>query len=249
VRKSALPRIYGTIGLAFILALGSATAIEASDALNQRAPRPLSRTIGRHLHVASVTSNFASVSRSLQPIENQLSAGTTNLLRTVRKWVRQVIRRLSYGAGSWSSWLPGLVLFLLVALIVPLLGRDSLRTFRERGFREFMRELSLALAVYVRLLMDGRTPVVGKALLAFAVVYGAAPRDLFPDRPVLNYLDDLILLVLASRSFMILCSQEVVEEHAAAAGRAREESLRKKLSRRRAAKGTSSSSTATESHR
>jgi uncharacterized membrane protein YkvA (DUF1232 family) len=172
------------------------------------------------------------------------------MLRTVRKRVRQIIRKLRYGAGSWSSWLGGLVLFLVIALIVPLLGWDNLRTFREQGFLAFARELSLALAVYVRLLLDGRTPVIGKALVAFAVVYGAAPRDLFPDRPgALNFVDDLILLVLASRSFMMLCSQEIVEEHAVAAGHAREESLRKKLGRRRAAKGTSASSAATESHR
>jgi uncharacterized membrane protein YkvA (DUF1232 family) len=120
-----------------------------------------------------------------------------------------------------------------------------------------MRELLLALAVYVRLLLDGRTPVVGKALVVFAIVYGAAPRDLFPDRFVFpdrlalqNFVDDLVLLVLTSRCFMMLCPQEVVEEHALAAARGREESLRKKLSRRRPAKGpTAASSPAAESHR
>lgn len=185
----------------------------------------------------------------IQPLENRLSAGTTNLLRTVRKRVRQIVRRLRYGAGSWTSWLGGLVLFLVVALIVPLLGRDNLRTFRQQGFLAFARELSLALAVYVRLLIDSRTPVVGKALVAFAVVYGAAPRDLFPDRPgLLSYVDDLILLVLASRCFMMLCSEEIVEEHAVAAAHARERSLRKKIGRRRAAKNASPSSAATGPH-
>lgn len=184
---------------------------------------------------------------SLQPLENRLSAGTTNLLRSLRKRVRQVVRNLRYGAGRWTSWLGGLILFLVVGLVVPLLGVDNLRTFRREGFLAFLRELSLALAVYVRLLFDSRTPVVGKALLGFAVAYGAASRDLFPDRmSALSFADDLVLLVLASRSFMMLCPQEIVEEHALAAARAREENLRKKIGRRRrrAAKEPEASSSA-----
>jgi uncharacterized membrane protein YkvA (DUF1232 family) len=167
------------------------------------------------------------------PLENQLSAGTTQLLRTIRKRVRQLVRSLSYGAGRWSTWLGGGVLFLVVGLVVPVLGRDNLRTFRQEGFLAFTRELSLAVAVYVRLLIDGRTPMVGKALLAFSVVYGASAIDLLPDRAPQNYLDDLILIMLASRSFMQLCPEEIVEEHALAAARARAENLQKKLGRRR----------------
>jgi len=123
-----------------------------------------------------------------------------------------------------------------------------------------MRELSLALAVYLRLLLDGRTPFVGKALLIFAVAYGASGRDLFPDRygaagmlplslrQLMSFADDVILLILAARSFMLLCPQEIVEEHAIAAAQAREKNLKKKLHRRRrAAKDTARSSRAAES--
>jgi uncharacterized membrane protein YkvA (DUF1232 family) len=218
-----------------------------SGRIPRRSGSPAAVATGRFASLA--ISGVLGATASLQPLENQLSAGTTNLLRTIRKRVRLIIRRLRYGAAIWSTWLGGLVLFLVVALIIPLLGRDNLRTFREQGFLAFARELSLALAVYVRLLIDSRTPVIGKALLAFAVVYGAAPRDLFPDRfALLYFVDDLVLLVLASRSFMMLCPQETVEEHALAAAHAREENLRKKLSRRRSVKGPASSSTATESN-
>lgn len=205
---------------------------------SSRAPSAAGRAVGMML-------------ASAPPIESQLSAGTTNLLRTIRKNVRQVIRKFRYGVGQWSRWLGGLVVFLVVGLVVPLLGREGLRTFRNEGFLAFSRQLSLAMAVYVRLLIDGRTPVVGKALLVFAVVYGAAPRDLLPDRfGVLNYVDDIVLLILASRSFMMLCPQAIVEEHALAAAARREENLRKKISRRRAAGGGASaaSSAAAESN-
>ncbi len=250
MKKSTLRRISGLVGLVLIL-----TVVPPASA----SPPDRGVVFGRNgsltggqggLFGNGGISAVAGATGSLQPIENQLSAGTTNLLRTIRKRVRLVARRLRYGAASWSTWLGGLVLFLVVALIIPLLGRDNLRTFREQGFLAFARELSLALAVYVRLLIDSRTPVIGKALLAFAVVYGAAPRDLFPDRFAFVYfVDDLVLLVLASRCFMMLCPQEIVEEHALAAAHAREENLRKKLSRRRSAKGPASSPTATESNR
>lgn len=167
------------------------------------------------------------------PLENRLSAGTTTMLRSLRKSFRQLFRRFTYGAGQWSGWLGGGLLFLVIGLVVPVLGRDSLRTFQHEGFLAFMRELSLAVAVYVRLLIDNRTPIVGKALLAFSVIYGASLVDLFPDRGMLNYVDDLILIVLASRSFMLLCPEAIVEEHALAAAQRSEENLRKKLGRRR----------------
>jgi uncharacterized membrane protein YkvA (DUF1232 family) len=185
--------------------------------------------------------NAAATAYSLlaQPIENRLSAGTTQLLRSLRKRVRQVVRRLRYGIGQWSTWLGALVVFLVLGLVLPLLGRDSWKTFREEGLREFLRELSLALAVYIRLLIDGRTPMIGKALLAFALAYGASGRDIFPDGGSrFGLLDDLVLLVLVARSFMLLCPQEIVEEHAMAAAHAREQNLQKKLRRRRRAAKT-----------
>lgn len=185
-----------------------------------------------------------------EPLENRLSAGTTGLLRTMRKRVRQVLLNLQYGAGRWSAWLGGLIVFAVIGLTVPLLGQDSLKTFREEGLFAFMRELSLAVAVYVRLIIDGRTPLVGKALLAFSVAYGASGSDLFPDRfAPQSYIDDLILLILASRSFMMLCSQEIIEEHALAAAQARARNLQKKLGRRRrAVKDAARRSPAAESH-
>jgi uncharacterized membrane protein YkvA (DUF1232 family) len=67
------------------------------------------------------------------------------------------------------------------------------------------------------------------------VAYGASAIDLFPDRTFLSYVDDLILIMLASRSFMLLCPESIVEEHALAAAHAREQNLQKKLRRRRRA--------------
>lgn len=191
---------------------------------------------------------MAAAASLAQPLETRLSAGTTGLLRTLRKRARQFGRNLRYGLGRWSAWFGALVVFGVLAVILPLLGRDSLRTFREEGLAAFLSELSLAVAVYVRLLIDGRTPFVGKALLAFAVVYGAASHDLVPDRrSPLTFLDDVILLVLASRSFMMLCPQDIVDEHALAAAQARARNLQKKLRRRqRAVKQRASRSEAAE---
>jgi uncharacterized membrane protein YkvA (DUF1232 family) len=90
--------------------------------------------------------------------------------------------------------------------------------------------MALMLAVYLRLLIDKRAPAVGKALLLFAVAYGAAASDLLPDRMgVVAFVDDLVVVALAYRAFMLLCPDRLVEEHALGAGRAREHSLRARL--------------------
>ena len=85
------------------------------------------------------------------------------------------------------------------------------------------RAFLLGCAVYVRLLCDRHAPMVGKLAVAFAIAYGVASRDLMPDAwfPA-GLLDDLLVVVLASRGFMLICPEHLVQEHAARTTRARE---------------------------
>ena len=170
---------------------------------------------------------------TFQPLEERLSIGATTYLKTLRGTIRRSIRVLMWSTQQWGNWLAGALLFLLLACLAPVVDWALVRTWRERGFTAFRVSTVLGIAVYVRLLIDARAPVVGKALLAFAIVYGVASADLVPDgfRPF-GLLDDVVLIVLAARSFMRLCPDRLVEEHAVKAARARERNLTRRLSGR-----------------
>lgn len=150
------------------------------------------------------------------PIENRLSAGATGLLRTVSKNFRQLRKVLVNAATRWKTWLGGATVFLLLAVTAPVVDRALLRIWQYEGGRAFLAAFSGAVVVYVRLLFDGRSPALGKALIAFAVVYGVAGADLMPDRfgLIWGLSDDIILMILSSRSFMKMCPDELVNEHA-----------------------------------
>jgi len=158
------------------------------------------------------------------PLEDRLSAGTTGFLRTISKKFRQLKRVVANSALRWRSWLGGALMFLGFAVVAPVLDRSVIEVWQREGFRAFLRSLVAGAAVYIRLLRDSRAPLVGKALLAFAVVYGVSGQDLMPDRAGIldGLLDDFVLLILASRGFMRMCSDEIVEEQAMRVAAARD---------------------------
>ncbi len=66
----------------------------------------------------------------------------------------------------------------------------------------------------LKLVMDGRVPVLTKLILPAAVVYFVSPIDLFPD--VLfpfGRLDDLLALVAAPLLFIALSPRAIVMKH------------------------------------
>lgn len=72
-----------------------------------------------------------------------------------------------------------------------------------------------------RLWRDRRVPLYLKGMVIGALLYALSPIDLMPDAlvPVIGYVDDLTLLVLAGRYFMRWSPPEVVAEHLAALDR------------------------------
>ncbi len=65
-----------------------------------------------------------------------------------------------------------------------------------------------------RLFRDPRAPRRAKLILPFVVLYLAMPIDIVPDFiPVIGYLDDFLVVVLALGLFLRLCPPEVVREH------------------------------------
>jgi uncharacterized membrane protein YkvA (DUF1232 family) len=174
--------------------------------------------------IAGLGGRSIGVSLVAVPLEDRLSAGTTGFLRTISKQFRQLKRVVANSALRWRSWLGGALIFLGFAIVAPVLDRTVIEVWQREGLRAFLRALFGGVAVYVRLLRDSRAPLVGKALLAFAVVYGVSGRDLMPDAAgiVDGLLDDFLLLILASRGFMRMCPDEIVEEQAIRVAAARE---------------------------
>ena len=155
------------------------------------------------------------------PPELRLQLGSTALVKGGRYWLRRFFKHLVWAARRWAGWTVGAALFSLVALLAALLDRALIKTWREEGVRALGVALVLALAVYVRLLLDRNAPLPGKALLLFAILYGVAPRDLLPDTVLpVGFVDDFIAVTLASRCFMHLCPSRLVERHAVRAERA-----------------------------
>lgn len=77
--------------------------------------------------------------------------------------------------------------------------------------------------LYARLLwsliVDERTPMSRKALLAGALGYIVVPFDIFPDRvPLLGQLDDLVVTALATELFLDGLDESLLTEKLAEAG-------------------------------
>jgi uncharacterized membrane protein YkvA (DUF1232 family) len=83
--------------------------------------------------------------------------------------------------------------------------------------RELGRSAKRELAVYRRVLQDGRTPWAAKALLALAVGYLLLPFDLIPDfLPVVGQLDDLVIVPGLVLLALKLIPGDVIDECRAA---------------------------------
>jgi len=213
----------GEVDLVCEAVTGGGPASARRHAANQTSAAP--HLLLRRLSHAPIVASLA-----LQPIEEQLSVGSARFLRTVRRWLRRFFRTVSWSVQQWTNWTLSAVGMVLIALLAPLLDRQLVETWKRHGFGVFRVSVLLALAVYVRLLLDRRSPLIGKALLTFAVLCGVAPNDLLPDRlSGLGLIDDLVLVGLASRIFTRLCPDGLVEQHAVEAAKAWERATRSRI--------------------
>lgn len=79
----------------------------------------------------------------------------------------------------------------------------------------YFSRLRRAYRLYSFALTDGRTPMLGKILTGFALVYLISPIDLIPDAiPVLGELDDLIVILLVILHFLRAIPTEVKADEA-----------------------------------
>lgn len=82
-----------------------------------------------------------------------------------------------------------------------------------RGFL-LLLNLTGALRLVVKLMLDRRVPLGLKMLFPAALIYIVLPFDLMPDYiPIRGQIDDLLALVLATGLFLGLAPKNIVMEH------------------------------------
>jgi uncharacterized membrane protein YkvA (DUF1232 family) len=85
---------------------------------------------------------------------------------------------------------------------------------RREPYRAFIRLRTRRKLTFVRLMMrDGRVPLYVKAIPLLLLLYLANPIDLAPDFiPVVGWLDDVLVVLLAFVLIVRLTSRAVVED-------------------------------------
>jgi len=104
-------------------------------------------------------------------------------------------------------------------------GRASYLIPKESdGMAEWLRELLRQFQLAWRLFWDRRVPWSTKIIPPLALLYILSPIDILPDFSLgLGQLDDVAVLLLATKLFIELCPLDVVQEHLRALGAKLEE--------------------------
>ena len=106
----------------------------------------------------------------------------------------------------------------LSASVNAVMARDAGSAWSARSrVIEVLFPLPNLIRLYWRLLRDPRVSIWPKAMLVGALAYVVLPFDLIPDFiPFVGEIDDLVIVIVAARWFMLWCPPEVVREHARA---------------------------------
>jgi uncharacterized membrane protein YkvA (DUF1232 family) len=137
------------------------------------------------------------------------------LTKEVRSALRRFRRQVAFALGRWQEWLPKLGMGVVALVLVGAADRQWVDALRRRQWRVARAEVRRGANVVVGLLLDSRTPAIGKLLWIASLLYLVAVRDLVWDRRgILGFCDDLLVLLLAGRAFLATCPDRLVEEWA-----------------------------------
>lgn len=147
-------------------------------------------------------------------IDGQLGGIVKDTFRGLRRsW--NTVQWMFAKAGSW--WMEGLrrgAFSIAVAVVAALADTGLLNAFRLEGLRALVSYVPLMLYVYGRLLFSRGVNLVPKVLLLATLIYGAVRRDLLPDTRMSGRVEDIILIVIATRAFIYACPEELVNAYA-----------------------------------
>lgn len=146
--------------------------------------------------------------------EERLGAWTREVLSDVRRTTRRVSWLLNRSFTVWWKWFKRSARFCLIAVAAALADGQLVAAWRREGMRVIVNYVPLMLYVYARLLLTLRVRWVGKTLLVLSILYGVWRSDLIFDGRSGGMLDDIVLIVVATRFFLYTCPEELVLSYA-----------------------------------
>lgn len=134
------------------------------------------------------------------------------LTKEIRAAIRRFRRQVTFALARWQEWLPKLALGTIALVVLGTVHRQWFAALRRGDWIDAKRRMALAASMFLALVLDRRTPLVGKGLLVASLVYLTANRDLVWDqRGLLGLADDLAVLGLAAQGFVATCPEPIVE--------------------------------------
>ena len=146
--------------------------------------------------------------------DREVSGFAKDAIRGVRRSWNTVNWMFSKAAVWWGLWFRRIAFSLGVAIVAALADVGLLNAFRLEGLRALVTYVPLMLYVYGRLLFSGGVSLVPKLLLLGTLIYGVVRRDLLPDTRLSGRVEDVILIVIATRAFIYACPEELVNHYA-----------------------------------
>jgi uncharacterized membrane protein YkvA (DUF1232 family) len=150
-----------------------------------------------------------------QPMEQQVSRFARNVFRQIR-WAFRMLRAMFWRAVDWwGGWFKRAAFSLGVVVVAALADSGLVNAWRAEGLRTLFTYSALMLYVYGRLLFSAGVNLAPKLLLVGALIYGVFRRDLVPDRSIIpGRIEDIVLIVVATRTFVYACPEALVNEYA-----------------------------------
>lgn len=147
-------------------------------------------------------------------IDGQVSDLTKDSIRGVRRSWRTVQWMFSRAAAWWGDSLRRGAFSIAVAVAAALADAGLINAFRLDGLRALVTYVPLMLYVYGRLLFSRGVSLAPKLLLLGTLVYGGVRSDLLPDTRLSGRIEDIVLIVIATRAFIYACPEELVNQYA-----------------------------------
>jgi hypothetical protein len=168
--------------------------------------------------VVALPGSLGTWSGAVQPIEQQVSSAVRAVLHGGRSTYAMLKGLFWDMIDWWKPWLKGLVFSLLVAIVAALADKDLLGVWRAEGFGIAVRDAMLMLYVYARLLLSSGVGLGPKLLFLGALIYGVVQNDFVPDTSLVpGRVEDLVLMVIATRAFIYACPDAQLNEYASRA--------------------------------
>lgn len=148
-------------------------------------------------------------------IDGQMGGFAKSVIREIRRSWNTVRWMFGRAANWWGGWLKRGAFSISIAVVAALADAGLMNAFRVGGLRALASYVPLMLWVYLRLLFSSGVRLAPKLVLLGTLVYGAVRRDLLPDRSFIpGRLEDILLIIIATRAFIYACPEALVGEYA-----------------------------------